>query len=358
LVFEGSAISHLSDVSAFIPLRSAVFGRSLCNRWEPARPSLFPAGLIEHTRINDAEAFASPAGWVLDAQQLGHGKFCGVRCSAFTANVGVISAACIPGIMLRGAVPSDCALVAMPLSASHACHRGVELAGDAMLVLLSGEELDFRAVEPVEMLVVVCAEALLESHGTALLGGPIASARRDHQLSFESAPSKRHTLRALVSGIRHALKHDPSQLKRPFAAAQFDATIVSTLLEGVASDPIPQPNPSRRRLLAQATESYMRESLNAAITISDLCKKLETPERTLHLAFKEHFGTSPKAYLKMLRLNAVRRELRQSRGNASITDTAMKWGFWHLGWFAHHYKEMFGELPTQTVQATAVAAFG
>ena len=63
-------------------------------------------------------------------------------------------------------------------------------------------------------------------------------------------------------------------------------------------------------------------------------------------------GLSPKAYLKARRLNAVRRELLQDEAAVStIFDMASSWGFWHMGQFGRDYKDMFGELPSETLKS-------
>jgi AraC family transcriptional regulator, ethanolamine operon transcriptional activator len=56
------------------------------------------------------------------------------------------------------------------------------------------------------------------------------------------------------------------------------------------------------------------------------------------------------AYLRAIRLNHVRRELRDGR---SVTDAATTWGFLHFGSFASDYRRMFGELPSVTVKRRA-----
>ena len=66
-------------------------------------------------------------------------------------------------------------------------------------------------------------------------------------------------------------------------------------------------------------------------------------------------GLSPKTYLKALKLNEARRELRRSGSAlASVSDVAMRYGFWHLSQFAADYRWLFGELPSETLRKRVV----
>jgi transcriptional regulator GlxA family with amidase domain len=59
--------------------------------------------------------------------------------------------------------------------------------------------------------------------------------------------------------------------------------------------------------------------------------------------------TTPKAYLKTLRLNAARRDLLGGGPRTTVTDVALEWGFLHFGWFSQDYRRLFGETPSQTL---------
>jgi len=104
------------------------------------------------------------------------------------------------------------------------------------------------------------------------------------------------------------------------------------------------------RRLAREAAAWLRAHLTEELTISDLCRALEARERTLHAAFCEHMATSPKAYFKGLRLTAARRELLHADQGIRVTDVALRWGFLHFGWFAHDYRQKFGEAPSATLR--------
>jgi AraC family ethanolamine operon transcriptional activator len=107
---------------------------------------------------------------------------------------------------------------------------------------------------------------------------------------------------------------------------------------------------SRYQLMKQA-EKILLENLDRPWTVHDLCIELHVSERTLRYGFQEYFGMSPMTYLKVQRLNGVRRHLKTATVNqATVTDIAVQWGFWHMGQFAKDYKKMFGECPSETLR--------
>ena len=85
--------------------------------------------------------------------------------------------------------------------------------------------------------------------------------------------------------------------------------------------------------------------------MSELCEAAHVSERTLQKAFKDIMGMSPVTYLHRLRLHRARDELRKAQsGSTTVTDVAMKWGFWHFGEFSRAYRNCFGEVPSMTLK--------
>jgi AraC family ethanolamine operon transcriptional activator len=104
-----------------------------------------------------------------------------------------------------------------------------------------------------------------------------------------------------------------------------------------------------RDLALRRIEDYLEEFPNNPHTVRDLCRVANVRERTLQYAFRERFGMPPKSFLLALRLNGVRRELKNADTmSTTITDLATRWGFWHMGQFAADYRRLFGELPSAT----------
>lgn len=104
-----------------------------------------------------------------------------------------------------------------------------------------------------------------------------------------------------------------------------------------------------RKLLSRARE-YVLENMSEPLTVLDLCNQLHVSRRTLQNAFHAILGIGPNAWLKRIRLNAVRRELISPWSQSTtVKDAAMQWGFWHLGQFATDYQQLFAEKPSLTL---------
>ena len=104
----------------------------------------------------------------------------------------------------------------------------------------------------------------------------------------------------------------------------------------------------RKRMVDKACELMMANP-DQPPSILDLCSRVGASRRKLNYCFQDVLGTSPTQYLRALRLNGVRRSLRQAGHQESVQDVATRWGFWHQGQFSLDYKKHFFELPSETL---------
>lgn len=103
------------------------------------------------------------------------------------------------------------------------------------------------------------------------------------------------------------------------------------------------PPPHLRRAM-----EFMRANLSRPLTICDMAEAANVSVRTLQIAWKATYGISPIQALARERLRCIRADLR--RGEASVADTALKWGYSHLGRLSAAYRREFGEYPSQTLR--------
>jgi AraC family ethanolamine operon transcriptional activator len=126
--------------------------------------------------------------------------------------------------------------------------------------------------------------------------------------------------------------------------------------------------PSRRALTAEAwhrvvlgAKAYLRADPMRPVYTEELCAALGVSASGLAAAFRGVFGVSPHRYLKLRRLALVRAFLRDPAGPIPlIKAVALSHGFWHLGQFAHDYRQRYGEAPSDTIARTRgfAAAWG
>ena len=129
------------------------------------------------------------------------------------------------------------------------------------------------------------------------------------------------------------------------------AAFLEALAEGIT--PPPMLALSHAVALVRRAEELARESDGRPLWVGDLCVGSGVPRRTLNHAFQQVLGMGPATYLRRLRLNQVRRSLRQPRANGepkSVTEIALDHGFWHPGRFSCQYRELFGESPRESAR--------
>jgi AraC-like DNA-binding protein len=171
---------------------------------------------------------------------------------------------------------------------------------------------------------------------------------------------------ALVAYLRCALETAPGLARHGMLAEQAENHLITQLLLCLPHNhsallnggPPSLPAPARSvvpRVVRRAQE-VMRAHAELPITLADVCTQTGTSARALQQAFAQHVGCSPMAWLRDLRLDLTRAALRAAAvagkwdGSPRVAETAARFGFFHLGHFAAHYRRRFGELPSETVQ--------
>jgi AraC family transcriptional regulator, ethanolamine operon transcriptional activator len=101
----------------------------------------------------------------------------------------------------------------------------------------------------------------------------------------------------------------------------------------------------RQRTVDQVRD-YILIHPDAPLSVPALCERFHLSRRALQYRFEDVTGLSPLAFMRAIRLNGVRRQLRNQPGQ--VGNAAYAWGFNHLSQFAQDYRKLFGELPSQT----------
>jgi AraC-like DNA-binding protein len=158
-----------------------------------------------------------------------------------------------------------------------------------------------------------------------------------------------------VGYLCETLEHTPG-LGGDRLASQAESYLISLLLQSAHHNYSDALEAGHRRSLlpgvVRRAQAFLHEQVSETVSLADLCQHLGVSARSLQLAFKEHLGQSPMAYLRDIRLDAVRDALRRvKRGDkTTVLGAAEAHGFFHMGHFSTHYQRRFGEAPSETLR--------
>ncbi|CAM2143172.1 AraC family transcriptional regulator, ethanolamine operon transcriptional activator [Pararobbsia alpina] len=169
---------------------------------------------------------------------------------------------------------------------------------------------------------------------------------------IEADRTRLHAFRTTLAWLLDAVLVSPAILADPRTRASFEQSVVLGLADLVdhiapqAESGLLTAMPRNWKLIGAARE-LIEASPDCPLSVAELCARLGVSRRTIQYAFEDVMGMNPASYLRTIRLDHVRKELRVAD---SVTDAATRWGFWHFGHFSNDYREQFGELPSETLR--------
>ncbi|MGA9382875.1 MAG: helix-turn-helix domain-containing protein [Phormidium sp.] len=174
------------------------------------------------------------------------------------------------------------------------------------------------------------------------------------QNSLHFHPASFHHLRAYYQQVSQMLINQPSLLMESPAQSHIVENFLPLLMDTIGAG-IRQKKPIiktlRRYPIVKKAEEIAQSYIDKPLTLKQLCDALETSSTALYYGFQDIFGMSPMAYIKIQRLNGVRRTLKNADPDTkTVMQLAHEWGFWSSGHFARDYQQMFGELPSETLR--------
>jgi len=312
---------------------------------------LFPAGLVAaRTFVDVDEMAAAVKKWNHEGVQLAPGEFRGELLLAHTAGMQIHRARLSPAILIRGsAVPWAVVFGVQIGGARRSSWRGETLSPTEIATLDGTDEIDFRTTGPTELLVVSIERGLLEHYVAALGADSVSPHVRNCRLALASRSESQPVTHRWIELTEQA-RQMAQRLADIGIARQLEARVMEALL--VNSHPAArEPSMAERRVMASRAAKHMVEHRDMPMTIADICNAVGAAERTLHLGFREIFGTTPKKFLKVLRLNSARRDLLHPATGTTVTEVALRWGFFHFARFAGDYLELFAESPSDTLRS-------
>lgn len=310
-----------------------------------------PTPAARWTLADDVDEHAANlAGWQQRYDQLSRGAFRGAIAELWFDDVQVFRERTSHALRQACAIRPGTVWCGVTLA-----HDGSRIEGHlvgAGGVMVSGNPAEFELATPDQhdILGIVASLASLQAVAQAL-GQPLDADVLLRPSWLACAPEARaqlvHGLAQLVGDAGAGMSCHGSAQARRFAQHAVLESLLSVLAAPQADGNECLSFERRRRLVRAACEATTSQALGAP-TVPDLCEMLHVSRRTLQYAFETVVGSSPVAYLRALRLNAVRRDLRTGVVN-TVHDAAARHGFWSLSQFASDYRQQFAERPSQTM---------
>lgn len=304
---------------------------------------------VAQTDDVDSQAHAQPE-WHQTYEQLSGGVFKGFVQHVQLPGVRLVREDSNQALRQRGDLGADAYGFAMPLEQSEpAIFNGQRVERDAIMVGRS-DKLDLCTPRNFRLIAIVVDASLLGQLWERMYLKPV-STWMESQLVLPARPAVADTLRTLHLNAMASFAEGPSSFLDERAMLQLrDAVLIEwieALPEKVDASELPKVA-ARKRLVDQACE-LMLACTDESLSMLDVCQRVGASRRKLNYCFQEVLGSNPVKYLRAVRLNGVRRDLRASAG--CVQDVAAHWGFWHMGQFSRDYKAQFGELPSVTLKA-------
>ncbi|MCU9840089.1 helix-turn-helix domain-containing protein [Ruegeria sp. WL0004] len=188
---------------------------------------------------------------------------------------------------------------------------------------------------------------------TALLGrNPEASAMQKGIVSVSSGLKTRliRTFERLLSRASgRPLFPKPARAARIFEAEIVHALAVTVLDTRRTTAEMPVVAGGLPRLVGEAVALFDAAE-PGSLTLKDICSALAVSAPTLNMAFQEVTGTTPMRFYRMKRLVAVRQDLLlQSGAVSAVKQAAMRQGFHDPSRMSALYRQVYNELPSETV---------
>ncbi|TWX66717.1 helix-turn-helix domain-containing protein [Colwellia demingiae] len=156
-----------------------------------------------------------------------------------------------------------------------------------------------------------------------------------------------------LNNIINIIQQNPKILVKENAIRMLGDSILRLLFNALSktTPPVEKKSSQSNRLVGvRRVIDYLHNYSDQIPTIPELCQIANLSERTLQYGFKEYLGVTPIRYLRLVRLNGVRRELLISVPKKDrVVDVALNWGFIELSRFAREYRQLFQELPSETL---------
>ncbi|MNG71368.1 HTH-type transcriptional activator RhaS [compost metagenome] len=251
-------------------------------------------------------------------------------------------------VVQHGVAPPGRLCLAMPVGGDRAgVFQGSSVGGTDVTLLHSGQEFFVHAAEGMDLLAIsvdaLRLEQLTEREFTAS-----ALRKLNRSTRLDVSPQFLFAIRQQLQSIVSTAVDGGQLLESQLENLVLECTLV--LLEQVCEPCSGRSgNVAVSAYLVRKAHQIAMECLDEPLSILQICDRLDVSRSTLQRSFLSVTGLRPVEYLRLVRLNAVRQRLQQTRADQfTIARVAYDLGFSHLGHFSGAYRSLFDESPSHT----------
>ncbi|WP_432544212.1 AraC family transcriptional regulator [Kineococcus sp. SYSU DK002] len=170
------------------------------------------------------------------------------------------------------------------------------------------------------------------------------------------SPALERYFRSLTALVGGALRDPDSPLGSPLLAEDLARTAATAALHvfpntTMTRQHVPGPGSTAPATIRRAV-AHVDANAHRPLPLDEIAAAAGTGARALQDGFRRHLGTTPLGYVRRVRLEHARRELREAdpaRGD-TVAAVAARWGFSNAGRFSAAYRAAFGEPPGDTLR--------
>lgn len=292
--------------------------------------------------IDEIEARSRSAGWNLEYVRLNAAPSGGTVRIARVGPMRVLRQDTEGALHVLGGAGADGVVFGLPVGElTGARWRLAELGGDDLFTTPSASDFDLLTRGRASFYgFLVPRRELAELSGDLDRWFPHEGAWRSHlRLEAHRAKDLRELFECILEG--------PVEEDR---ARELGTLLMQSILTATdhAGEPR-RPDSGSRADQADLARRYIEDHLAESLKVEDIAGAAGVGVRTLQRCFREIFGLTPLSYIKARRLDRVRRGLRAPSRETQVSAVAMSHGLTHMGRFSQEYRQMYGELPRETL---------
>ncbi|HEU5340904.1 helix-turn-helix domain-containing protein [Edaphobacter sp.] len=312
------------------------------------------SGFYAHVATDVDDQAHSLTGWHQLYDQLAPGRFNGSIHELWINGMQIFRESTSHVLRQSCVVDSESWWFGIPMERAESCKLGSYSVGENTVAMRPGlSQFELLTPNNFEILGLVVRRNDLERHIRALNQSSVLPRAMQDEL-LRVRPGQKLGLQKLVRQILEQASRTPDIVVNPASTESIRNAVLDALADVCSSHETTGRAPYRQMShyrIVREVRQHLLQNQDESITVVDLCQQFQISRRTLQYAFQDVMGMSPNAYLRTLRLNGVRRCLRDpNSGVTSVQQAAADWGFWHLSQFARDYHELFGELPSERLK--------